>query len=203
VITWILLRAAGIGAYLMLFMTVSWGLVATTSVVAKRISKASAISAHQFMATVALVLLTVHIGGVVLDHFVPFGPLDVLVPMRVTFRPLAVAFGIVGMYLAVLVLVSSWLRKHVGTKWWRRLHTLAVPAFGLSMVHGIFTGTDTIRPWMWWLYVATGGVVLFLMLVRALTYGVRPARAGPPPRGAEGGTVRPPQGPAVVRVGEG
>ena len=31
--TWILLRAAGIGSYLMLFLSIAWGLIATTSVV--------------------------------------------------------------------------------------------------------------------------------------------------------------------------
>ena len=87
------------------------------------------------------------------------------------------------MYAAVAVLASSWLRKHLSTKLWRGLHLLAVPAFTLSMAHGIFAGTDTARPWMWWTYVATGGVVLFLLLARGLTAGMRPARAAHP-RGA-------------------
>jgi methionine sulfoxide reductase heme-binding subunit len=182
VTTWIVLRAAGIGAYLMLFGSVAWGLVATTSLVGKRVAKATAISIHQFIATVALVLLGVHLGGVLLDRFVPFGPLDVLIPMHGAFRPVAVAFGIVAMYGAVIVLASSWTRKHLSTKLWRRLHLLAVPVFTLSMVHGIFTGTDTVRPWMWWTYVATGGIVLFLLIVRGLTAGLRPTRAAPPAR---------------------
>lgn len=44
------------------------------------------------------------------------------------------------------------------------------------MVHGIFTGSDTIRSWMWWMYVSTGGAVLFLVVVRGLTLGLRPER---------------------------
>jgi DMSO/TMAO reductase YedYZ heme-binding membrane subunit len=119
---------------------------------------------------------------VLLDRFVPFGPLDVLIPMHGAFRPVAVAFGIVAMYGAVIVLASSWTRRHLSTKLWRRLHLLAVPVFTLSMVHGIFTGTDTVRPWMWWTYVATGGIVLFLLIVRGLTTGLRPTRTAPPPR---------------------
>ena len=35
---WNLLRAAGIGAYLMLYLAVAWGRVATTSIISKRIS---------------------------------------------------------------------------------------------------------------------------------------------------------------------
>jgi hypothetical protein len=45
------------------------------------------------------------------------------------------------------------------------------------LVHGIFTGTDTIRPWLWWAFVSTGSTVLFLLVVRALTVGLRPERA--------------------------
>jgi sulfoxide reductase heme-binding subunit YedZ len=180
VITWIILRAAGIGAYLMLFASVAWGLVGTTSVVGKRVAKPSAIAIHQFIATVAMVLLGVHIGGLVVDRFMPFGFLDVLVPMHGSFKPVAVTFGIVAMYAAVVVLVSSWLRKPIGTKWWRRLHLLAVPAFGMSMIHGAFAGTDTVRPWMWWIYISTGGLVMFLVLTRGLTAGTRAVRAAHP-----------------------
>jgi len=180
VTTWIVLRAAGIGAYLMLFLSVAWGLVATTALFGKRVSRASATTVHQFMSTCGLVLLGIHLGGLLIDAFVPFGPKDLLVPMHTTFKPLPVAFGIAAMYLSVFVVVASWLRKRIGSAWWRRTHVLAVPTFTLSMVHGIFTGTDSARPWMWAVYLATGGIVLFLVIVRGLTAGLRPERAPRP-----------------------
>jgi sulfoxide reductase heme-binding subunit YedZ len=176
VITWIVLRAAGIAAFVLLFGSVAWGLVSTTTLFGRRVAKATAVSVHQFLSTVALVTLGVHLGGLFLDRFQPFGVLDILVPLRTTYRSIAVALGIVAMYLTVVVLVSSWLRKRVGTTWWRRLHLLAVPAFILAMVHGITAGSDTSRPWMWWLYVATGVMTVFLVLLRGLTVQERPAR---------------------------
>jgi predicted ferric reductase len=180
VTTWIVLRAAGIGAYVMLFLSVAWGLVSTTAVFGKRISKASAALVHQFMATCGLLLLAIHIGGLLFDSYMQFGPKDVLVPMAGTFKPVATTFGIVAMYATVFVIVTSWLRKPIGTKWWRRTHLLAVPTFTLALVHGVFAGTDTVRPAMWWMYVATGLIVLFLVVVRALTVGFRPERPPAP-----------------------
>lgn len=178
--TWIILRAAGIGAYLMLFLSVSWGLVATTAAFGKRVSRASATTIHQFMATCGLFLLAIHVGGLLIDTFTPFGPKDVLIPMHGTFKPMPVAFGIAGMYLMVFVIVLSWLRKQIGTKWWRRSHLLAVPTFAIAMTHGVWTGTDSARPWMWPIYLVTGATVLFLVIVRGLTVGhrqaARPAR---------------------------
>jgi sulfoxide reductase heme-binding subunit YedZ len=180
--TWVLLRAAGIGSYLMLFLSVAWGLVATTSIVTKRISKPSANLFHAFVASTGLALLGVHLGLLLVDEFMPFSLADITVPMASDYRPVAIAAGIVAMYAVVIVVVSSWLRKPIGTVWWRRLHMLAVPAFTLALMHGVFAGTDTERPWMLALYAVTGLLVVFLTLVRALTYGYRPPRPAPPVR---------------------
>jgi predicted ferric reductase len=168
----------------MLWLSVAWGLVATTSIVSKRISKQSSNLFHQFTATVALALLGIHLGGLLVDSFMAFGLPDLLIPMRSAFRPVATAFGVVAMYATVAVLTSSWTKKRLGTTWWRRLHLLAIPAFALSMVHGIFAGTDAARPWMWSIYLATGAITLFLVIVRGLTVGHRPQRAPRPERAA-------------------
>ena len=189
--TWIVLRAAGIGAYVMLFLSVAWGLVSTTAVFGRRVSKASVALVHQFMATCGLFLLAIHIGGLLVDTYMRFGPRDVLVPMAGSFKPIPVAFGIVAMYLTFFVIVTSWVRKPIGTKWWRRTHLLAVPTFTVALVHGVFAGTDTVRPAMWWMYVATGLIVLFLVVVRALTVGFRPER---PPAPEHARVTRAPSG---------
>jgi len=174
--TWIILRAAGIGAYLVLFFSVAFGLVGTSAPFGKRIAKQSAILIHQFMSTVGLVLLGVHIGGLLLDQYIHFGPTQVLVPGTSSYRPVAVAIGIVGMYSMVLVAASSWFRKHYSAKVWRALHMAAVPAFVLSMLHGVFAGADSARPWMYLIYVTTATIVVFLLVLRGLTVGLRPVR---------------------------
>jgi cytochrome b561 len=182
VTNWIVLRAAGIGAYLMLFLAVSWGLVATTSPFGKRVSKPSATLVHQFLSTCGLTLVALHVGLLLVDRFLPFSPADVLVPMHATYRPVAVAFGVIAMYALVFVIVLSWLRKRIGTRWWRRSHLLAVPTFTITLVHGVFAGSDTVRPWMWSTYLATGATVLFLVIVRGLSAGYRPERGPGPAR---------------------
>lgn len=177
---WVVLRAAGIGAYLMLFLAVAWGLVATTTPFGRRVSKPSATLVHQFLSTCGLTLVGLHVALLLIDRFLPFSPSDVLVPMHAAYRPVAVAFGIAAMYGLVFVIVLSWLRRRVGTRWWRRSHLLAVPTFTLTLVHGVFAGTDTVRPWMWPMYLATGTIVLFLVLVRGLSAGYRPERTPRP-----------------------
>jgi methionine sulfoxide reductase heme-binding subunit len=176
--TWNILRAAGIGAYLMLWASVTWGLMSTTQIFGKKISKQTNIAFHQAFSTCGLLLLAAHLGFLLADSFMPFTWLDLIVPMRASYRPLGVALGIGAMFVMILgVLGTSWGRKLIGTKWWRRMHSLSVPAFTLALVHGLMTGTDTRRPAMFWMYVATAAVLLFLLVVRALTVGERPQRA--------------------------
>ncbi len=180
--TWILLRAAGIGSYVMLFLSVAWGLVATTAVVSKRVSKPAANLFHAFVASTGLALLGVHMGLLLVDEFMPFSVATLTLPMASEYRPLAVTAGVVAMYGIVAIVVTSWLRKRVGTSWWRRVHTMAVPMFTLALAHGLFAGTDSERPWMLALYAVTGLLVVFLTIVRALTFGYRPPRPAPPER---------------------
>jgi len=183
--TWIVLRAAGIGAYVVLFAAVAFGLIATSGPFGKRFAKASSISIHQFLSTVGLVLLAIHIGGLLLDSYMHFGPKEVLVPGASSYRPLAVALGVIGMYGTVLVLVSSWARRLYSPKVWRALHIAAVPTFILAMLHGIFSGADTTRRWTFLMYMLTGSIVVFLLILRGLTVGLRPARvaqSSPAPR---------------------
>jgi sulfoxide reductase heme-binding subunit YedZ len=182
VTTWILLRAAGIGSYVMLFLSVAWGLVATTGVVTRRVSKPAANLFHAFVASAGLALLGAHLGLLLVDGFMPFSVAAVTVPMASTYRPLAVTAGVIAMYGIVAIAVTSWLRRRVGTAWWRRVHLLAVPTFTLALAHGLFAGTDTERPWTFALYAVSGLLVAFLTIVRALTYGYRPPRPSPPER---------------------
>jgi hypothetical protein len=174
--TWIILRAAGIGSYIAFWLAVAWGLVATTSLVTKRVSKQASNHFHSVVAAAGLALLAIHLGGLLVDRFMPFAPLDLLIPMRATYRTGAVAVGIVAMYAMVVILVSSWVRKHISTKLWRALHLLAVPAFTMALAHGLFAGTDSSRPWMFAIYLVTGLSTLFLVIVRGLTHGYRPPR---------------------------
>jgi methionine sulfoxide reductase heme-binding subunit len=191
VIEWNIIRAAGIGAFLMLWGSVAWGLVATTSVFGKKVPKQTSIALHQAFSTSGLLFLAMHLGVLLVDRFMPFAPLDLVIPMRASYRPIGVSLGIASMFVLVLgVLATSWGRKLIGTKWWRRTHALSVPAFALALMHGLMTGTDSKRPPMFWMYLVSAAIVLFLLLLRGLNSERRSHRAAIP----EGAVRRGPEG---------
>jgi len=181
---WLLLRAAGIGAYIALFLSVAWGLVATTGVVTRHVSKPASNHFHAATGVAGLVLLALHMILLVLHDYMPFGLRDLFIPWGAPYRPVAVGLGVLAMYATVAVLASSGVRKHMSTRTWRGLHLLATPAFVLSLLHGVFAGSDADQRWLLALYAGTGIITLFLLLVRALTYrdhrAVRAARADHP-----------------------
>lgn len=180
---WNLIRAAGIGAYLMLWASVTWGLISSTELFRWKATKATSVALHQAFSTSGLLLLVAHLYFLLRDKFLPFTWIDLLVPLRSTYRPIGVTLGIGALFLMLLgVLSTSWGRKLIGTKWWRRTHALSIPTFALALVHGLMTGSDTKRPTMWWMYVATACVVLFLLLVRAFTAGERRKQAAELPQ---------------------
>lgn len=169
-ITWNVLRAAGFGAYFVLFLSVALGLIGTTTLGGTRVTKQGSVGVHQFLATVGLVLLAIHLAGVALDAWIDFRTVDLFVPLlQDGFEPAATAVGIGAMYAMVVITVASWTRKRLPTRLWRATHLLAIPAFAMAMLHGIFAGTDTVRPAVFWTYLATGAIVFFLVLVRAFT----------------------------------
>ena len=91
-----------------------------------------------------------------------------LVPFVDSYRPLWTGLGIVGLYLLLAVLISSWLRRAIGYAWWRRLHGLAFGVWALATAHGLGSGSDTGTPWAAALYAGSvllvGGLTAFRLM---------------------------------------
>jgi predicted ferric reductase len=76
------------------------------------------------------------------------------------------ALGIVALYLGIAIGISTLLRKHIGYKWWRRLHVLTLVIFALATIHGLGTGSDTQTPWALSIYLVSIAVVGALLCKR-------------------------------------
>jgi DMSO/TMAO reductase YedYZ heme-binding membrane subunit len=101
------------------------------------------LAVHRYLGALAVVFTAVHVIAVVADSFVHFGIADVLVPLASSWHPLAVAWGIIGMYLLVTVEVTSVLRRHLSVRVWRGVHLSSYALFAVTTVHLLTTGTDS------------------------------------------------------------
>jgi predicted ferric reductase len=127
------------------------------------------IDLHGWLSPIALALLVGHVLALLADRYIRFDVLDVLVPMVSPYRPVAVGFGIVAAYCAVVVHASFNLRRKIGTKMWRRLHYLSFVALVAAAAHTFLAGTDASRAWAIAICVVPllGAAVLLVDRVRA------------------------------------
>ncbi len=139
---WYLARAGGIVAWALLSASVLWGLALSTRILGPRPRPNWMLDLHRFLGGLAVTFTGLHVLGLVLDSYVEFGPVEILVPFTGDYRPTAVAWGVIGMYLLLAVEVTSLLRRRLSRRAWRATHLLSFPLFVFATVHGFTAGTD-------------------------------------------------------------
>ena len=172
---WLLARASGLTAYGLLTASVLAGLVLKSRPFGRALKPAAVVDVHRFLALLGLGMLGVHGVTLMLDGTVRMPLAGLLVPGASPYRAAAVAVGVVGAELMVLVYISFFLRSRIGARNWRRLHWATYVVFLLATVHGVASGTDSGQPWAHGLYLGALGAVAFATAWRALDRPTRPA----------------------------
>jgi predicted ferric reductase len=175
---WILARASGLTAYVLITVSMLAGLVVKSRPFGAKLKAASAVDAHRFLTSLALGAVAVHAATLVLDSSVQIGLRQLLVPFTASYRPLWTGLGVLAAELAIVVAASFSLRKRIGGRAWRRLHWATYAIFALATAHGLAAGTDTSRPWVFDIYLGSVGAVAFATAWRALTVRPRPSTKG-------------------------
>ena len=178
-VTWDVARAGGFTAFGLLTLSVAIGLALTLHWQSSRWPRLINSELHNFVTLLALIFTGVHVLAVWIDPFTNFGWNEVFIPFVSHYRPLWMAFGIVALYLGIAIGISTWLRPHIGYKWWRRLHVLTLLLYGLVVVHGIATGSDTRTWWGAAIYVLSILLVGIPLLIRLYKPAHPQSRAHP------------------------
>jgi sulfoxide reductase heme-binding subunit YedZ len=166
---WILARASGITAYLLLTGSMVAGLTVKSRPLGRAVKAAAVVDTHRFLTLLALGTIALHGLALTLDSTVRITPAALLVPGLSPYRPVPTALGVLAAELAVIVVVSFSLRKVIGQRAWRRLHWATYVVFLTATAHGLAAGTDTARPWAFSLYVGAVCAVAFATAWRVLT----------------------------------
>lgn len=170
---WLLARASGLTAYVLLTLSVLAGLVVKSRPFGRALKTASVTDVHRFLALLGLGMLVLHGITLVLDRTVHMPVAALVVPFLSSYRPTAVTLGVLAAELAALITVSFSLRRWIGARNWRRLHWATFLVFLMGTVHGLTAGTDTSQPWALSLYLGAVGAVVSATAWRALS---RPTR---------------------------
>jgi sulfoxide reductase heme-binding subunit YedZ len=178
---WYLSRASGIVAWALLTLAMVWGLLLSTRMFDRRPSPKGLVDLHRFLGGIAVVFVGLHVATIVADSYVHFGAADVLVPFATGWHPLAVAWGIVAMWILLAVEVTSLAMRHIPRRLWHAVHLSSYALFVSATVHAFAAGPDTRERLFELVSVAAIAIVAFLTVVHVAggrgRYGRRSARA--------------------------
>ncbi len=169
-LTWYVARSSGFVAWGLVVAAILWGLVMATGILRRRAHPAWMLSMHKFLGVLTMVFVGVHVVAILLDGYVHFGIVDVLVPLASSWHPVAVACGIAGMYLLLAIQATSWLRRHLSPSVWRTVHLTSYALLAVTTIHLLAAGTDVKALLATTVAVALG---ITVTMVAALTWAVR------------------------------
>lgn len=162
---WYLSRASAFVAFALLWVSMASGLMITNKMARVWPGAFTAFDLHQFTSLLGLGFGLFH--GIVLigNAYIPYSLADVLVPFAGSaYRPLWTGIGQVGLYVSALVSFTFYIRKQLGNRLWRLVHYLSYAAFAMSLLHGLFSGTDSGNMWVagvyWLAALSLGGLTL-------------------------------------------
>ena len=162
---WYAIRVTGVTAYLALWLTTIAGLCISGGFGGKWLPGALLYPLHQ-LGDLALSLMALHAALLLGDHYAEFTPASLVVPFTAAYRPMWTGLGILALYLSAVVFWSVHVRDRIGYRAWRTIHLLSLVAFGLALVHGFASGTDSGSPALRVMYLVTGQLAIGLVSLR-------------------------------------
>jgi DMSO/TMAO reductase YedYZ heme-binding membrane subunit len=181
-VTWYATRASGVVAYLLLTSSVVFGLILSSRIHGSRPSRPWVLDVHRMLGGLAVVLTVTHVGAILIDSYTSFDLADALVPFASGWSPVAVAAGVLALWMLAAVEVTSLLRQRLPQHVWRRVHMLSFGAFVLASAHFAAAGTDVSSPVMivgLLGLVSTVVALTALRVARLVPIADGPARRGP------------------------
>jgi sulfoxide reductase heme-binding subunit YedZ len=147
-VLWFAARGAGIVSLLLSTAVVCLGLLTAARWQRPGWPRFLTVELHRSVALVSVVFVGLHVLTAIVDPYAQLGLLAAIVPLASTYRPVAVAFGVVSVDLLIAVLATSLIRDRIGQRTWRAVHWLAYAAWPLAVLHSLIAGSDAFAPWM-------------------------------------------------------
>jgi predicted ferric reductase len=187
-IYWYLARGSAFVAFILLWLSMVFGLIITNRVARLWPGGPAAFDLHQYFSLLGLGFGLFHALILTGDRYIKASLIQVILPFAYqNYKPVWVGIGQLALYAWAIVIASFYIRKQLGNRTWRLIHFASFLAFSLVLVHGLVSGTDSHTIWASILYWSAGASVLLLLFYRILvTVGnKKPQRGRSSPQSAE------------------
>ena len=143
---WYLSRSSALVGFLLLYASIFLGLSIRTPVLQKIIKPAYSINMHRWVSLQALVFASVHGFSFLFDEFLDFNLANILIPFYSGSYDIIdgniLALGIIGFYTMLVLVLSSYFKKHISHSLWRALHFLNIALYIVIVLHALYLGSD-------------------------------------------------------------
>lgn len=166
---WYLSRSSAFVAYILLWLSMVFGLLMTNKLARVWPGGPTAFDLHQHASLLGLAFALFHALILLGDRYIQATLFQVLVPFQYAgYEPLWVGLGQAGFYGLAIVGLSFYVKDRLGRRAWRLIHFLSFAVFALALLHGIWSGSDSQSDLARAIYWTSGGSVLFLTVYRVL-----------------------------------
>ena len=163
---WIVGRASGITAYVLLVAVVTIGLLLAhpwrTRV--HRPGTVTRIRVHAVLAGFTLAFTALHVIVLATDPYAGVGWPGALLPMGASYRPAPVTLGVIGLYSGLISGITAALAGRGAARVWWPLHKVSAAALVLVWLHGLLAGSDALALLL--MYGLSGAGVIALAVSR-------------------------------------
>ena len=173
-VVWFASQALGIAAIGLLGISVSLGLLMSGRLIRRPGLPARLKHFHEASTLVTLGLIAGHGGLLLFDPWLRPGLAGITLPFALSYRPVFTGLGVIAAWLAVVLGLSFYARRRIGTKTWRRMHRFTIVVYVLALAHVVGAGTHGHSAWMLALLTMLTAPIVF-----AFTYRILPGPAVP------------------------
>jgi len=82
--------------------------------------------------------------------------------------PKILALGILSFYIMVVLVLTSYFRKHINATAWRALHFLNIGLFVIVFIHALYLGTDLKNEIFRNIFIAANAFLLILIIANII-----------------------------------
>ncbi|MEI6404697.1 MAG: 2Fe-2S iron-sulfur cluster-binding protein [Actinomycetes bacterium] len=153
-IWWYVTRASGMIAWVLLVVSVLWGILLSTRVLKPNDNPGWLLDLHRWVSGLSVVFVGIHMVSLYIDSYAHFSVPDLVVPFHSKYAlieslgPWPVALGVICFYLMIAVQFTSLMLKALPRRFWKAIHYLSYVVVMVVSFHAGWTGTDT-RAWVY------------------------------------------------------
>ncbi len=167
---WYLARSTGLIAGVLLVAAFIWGVMLSTQLVKPVKRAAWLLDLHRWLGGLTVVFVVLHLVGLLADSYVEFDLASIFIPFASEWRPAAVTWGVVALYVLAGIQLTSWqpVRSRLSRRTWRVVHLMSFPLLWLVAMHSGAAGTDVDNRLYVVLLIVLVALAVFVVLYRLL-----------------------------------